>query len=280
MNLRLLFSLLLIAAVCHGAPMTPRELEFLIRQRTPDAEIVQEATRRKLLVPVDATGVQALRHVGASEALIAALRQPGMALPPEAARAEVQRQQADRMRLSQSAAEEAAAHTQNQLRQQTIAAQVRQAGTTRQMLDGLLVRLEGDELKPFSARSLEGVKIFGFYYSAVWCGPCRKFMPQLRERYQQLKAQYPGMFEIIFVSSDRDEFNMSEYMRSYRMPWPAVRFGAATPDIQQFAGKSIPWLVLVSDSGVSMTENGVDKKYIAPELVLDALEKVLPKIAR
>lgn len=272
MNLRSFLLLLLSAAMAHGAPMSQRELQFLVRQRTPDAEIVRDATQRKLLTPLDSAAEQALRQAGASDALIAALRQPDLALPPAAAQAEMARQRAEQVRASQAAPEPP--------RQREPVVGVSRPGAIRQMLDGRLVRLEGDSLKPFDAQPLADAKIVAFYYSAMWCGPCRKFTPKLVEAYQRLKAKYPTQFELVFVSADRDEFNMAEYMRSYRMPWPAVRLGAATPEIQQFSGSGIPWLVAVSGSGLALTRNGVDKNYINPAQVLGATEAMLADIAR
>ncbi len=280
MKLRLLIAALFCATVCLGAPITVRELEFLVRQRTPDAEVVQAAAQRRLLVPLDAAGETALRKAGASEPLLAALRKPELALSADAAQAEIERQRANQMRIEQSAAEDAAAHAQQKQRQQQVATGLNRAGATREMLEGRLVHLEGDQLKPFDARTLDTVRVFGFYYSAMWCGPCRKFTPQLVEAYQRLKAKYPGQFELVFVSADRDEFNMAEYMRKDRMPWPAVRFGADRSALDQFGGKSIPWLVAVSDSGRPLTRNAVDKQYIAPEKVLGAIEEMLSKLKR
>jgi nucleoredoxin len=277
MNLRLVPLALLCATVCYSAPITVKEIEFLVRQRTPEQEIVQAATQRRLLIPLDATGEEALRKVGATESLLAALRKPELALPAAAAQAEIDRQHANRMRLSESAAEDAAAHARQQ---KQAAANLSRPGAARQMLEGRLVRMEGDQLKPFDARSLEHVRLVAFYYSAMWCPPCRKFTPQLVETYKRLKAKYPTQFELVFVSADHDEFNMAEYMRTYRMPWPAVRFGAATDAINQFGGEGIPWLVAVSGSGLALTKNGVDKKYIQPGLVLGAIEEMLPNLAR
>jgi nucleoredoxin len=93
-----------------------------------------------------------------------------------------------------------------------------------------------------------------------------------------MKAKHPD-FEVVFVSSDRDEFNMGEYMRTHKMPWPAVRFGAADDGILKFSGSSIPWLAAVSDSGLPLTKNGVDKKYLPPTEVLNSIELLLGKIA-
>ena len=280
MIFRLLLIALACAAVCHGAPITVREIEFLIRQRTPDAEIVQAAAQRRLLAPLNAAAEAALRDAGASDALIAALSKPEVALSAADTKAELERMQLHRQQVSQSAAEDAAAHAEQQQRLQKLAAGTNTSGATRQMLDGLLVKLEGDQLKPFNARSLDGVRIFGFYYSAMWCGPCRQFTPKLVESYQRLKAQYGNQFELIFVSSDRDEFNMAEYMRHYRMPWPAIRYGADKSALESFNGKSIPWLVAVSDSAQPLTRNAVDKKYLSPESVLGGIEQLLSQLKR
>lgn len=280
MIFRLLLVALVCTTVCHGAPITVREIEFLIRQRTPDAEIVQTAAQRRLLAPLNAAAEAALRDAGASDALIAALSKPEIALSAADTKAEIARMQLHRQQVSQSAAEDAVAHAAQQQRLQKVATSAQSSTATRQMLDGLLVRLEGDQLKPFDARSLDGVRVFGFYYSAMWCNPCRQFTPKLVEAYQRLKAQYGNQFELIFVSSDRDEFNMGEYMRHYRMPWPAIRYGADKSALEQFSGKSIPWLVAISDAAQPLTRNAVDKKYIAPESVLGGLEQLLSQLKR
>jgi hypothetical protein len=100
------------------------------------------------------------------------------------------------------------------------------------------------------------------------------------DAYKRLKAQYPTQFEVIFVSADRDEFNMREYMRTHHMDWPAVRFGAADDAIRQFSGESIPWLVAVSDTALPLTRNGVDKKYIDPQEVLGGVEQLLAMLKK
>ncbi|CAN0006606.1 unnamed protein product, partial [Hapterophycus canaliculatus] len=46
-----------------------------------------------------------------------------------------------------------------------------------------------------------------FYFSASWCGPCRKYTPQLAALYNRAKSQHKA-FEVVFVSLDGDEDSM------------------------------------------------------------------------
>ena len=290
MQLRACLSAFLASALAAGAaPIPVKELEFLLRQGVSQDEIAREAAQRRLAAPLDETATAALVKSGASAALIARLKAPAMVLSPEESRSQLQKQIAQEALAKKAAAEEARAQAELAQRPRPLAppslpppAAQRATGSsttaTRQMLEGKLVRLDGDTLKPWDTRELEKVRIFAFYYSAMWCGPCRKFTPELVAAYRTLKAKHPE-FEVVFVSSDRDEFNMTEYMRSSKMPWPAVRFGAADDAIMKFAGSGIPWLVAVSDSGLALTKNGVDKKYLPPAEVLNGIEFLLGKVA-
>ena len=64
-------------------------------------------------------------------------------------------------------------------------------------------------------------KIVGLYFSAHWCPPCRGFTPKLVEFYNKLKASGKA-FEIVFVSSDKDEGQFKEYFAE--MPWLSLPF--------------------------------------------------------
>ena len=64
-------------------------------------------------------------------------------------------------------------------------------------------------------------KNIGLYFSASWCGPCRNFTPSLIKTYNALVDQGKP-FEIIFVSSDRDEAQFDGYYDE--MPWLALPF--------------------------------------------------------
>ena len=65
-------------------------------------------------------------------------------------------------------------------------------------------------------------KLIALYFSAHWCGPCRQFTPNLVEFYKQILS-YGADWEVVFVSSDRDQKSFSEYYKE--MPWVAIPFG-------------------------------------------------------
>lgn len=48
------------------------------------------------------------------------------------------------------------------------------------------------------------------YFSAHWCPPCKAFTPKLSEAYTKLKSERSD-FELVFVSSDKDEGSFQEY---------------------------------------------------------------------
>lgn len=61
-----------------------------------------------------------------------------------------------------------------------------------------------------SSEALAGKDYLGLYFSAHWCPPCRGFTPTLSERYTALQKAGKS-FELVFVSSDRDEAAFAEY---------------------------------------------------------------------
>jgi len=63
-------------------------------------------------------------------------------------------------------------------------------------------------------------KTVGIYFSAHWCPPCRGFTPKLAEFYK--KRHNEKNFEIVFVSSDKNEDEFQTYRKE--MPWLALPF--------------------------------------------------------
>ncbi|KAL5552876.1 hypothetical protein UlMin_040277 [Ulmus minor] len=114
-----------------------------------------------------------------------------------------------------------------------------------------LVRNNGDQVK---ISSLSG-KIVGLYFSGSWCGPCRSFTPSLVEVYQEVTSK--GEFEVVFISSDRDDESFNEYFS--KMPWLAIPFSdldtrKRLKDL--FKVRGIPNLVILDANGKVSTEQG------------------------
>ena len=91
---------------------------------------------------------------------------------------------------------------------------------------------------------LTGKEVVTLYFSAHWCPPCRNFTLKLAGAYQTIAAAKP--FEIVFISSDKDEAQFVAYHQE--IPWLALPF--AKHDLKkkfskQFKSFSIPALILL-----------------------------------
>lgn len=273
-------SFLLLAATAVAAPMTLKELEFLLRQETPEADILKEARARRLVAPITPAVADALKLSGATEGLLRDLNAADVVLSPEESRAEHERQMTAAQSARRAAEEDRLAVAARAQRDATVAAARGRAETVRRALSGNLLRLDGDQLRPADSDELtKDVRVFAIYYSSMLSMESRRFTPKLIEAYQKLKKQYPSQFELIWVSCDRDEFNMGLHMRTLRMPWPASRHGAAREFFEPYAGGTMPWLVAVANTGQPLTENGkADHKEIDPNRIIDALEYLLAQV--
>ncbi len=142
-------------------------------------------------------------------------------------------------------------------------------------VQGDLITFKDGAAQAFDDRLLDRKKLIALYFSAGWCGPCRKFTPDLVAYYQRIAEAHPE-FEIIFVSNDRSATAMQKYMRDMKMPWPAVQFEkiAAHEDLRQFSGTGIPCLVLVDAQGKVLSHSYAGTTYRGPQAVLDDLDKL------
>ena len=96
--------------------------------------------------------------------------------------------------------------------------------------------------------SLKSAQLIGIYFSAHWCPPCRNFTPVLAEFYNKVNAD-GKIFEIVFVTSDRDEKSFKDYLS--HMPWIAITFGSQEiKDLKtKYQVSGIPKLVVVNPDG-------------------------------
>lgn len=91
--------------------------------------------------------------------------------------------------------------------------------------------------------------------AAHWCGPCRGFTPKLAEWYEKDLSKKD--FEIIFVSSDRDQSSFESYLSE--MPWIALPFSDRKRKgllSDMFDVEGIPTLVIVGPDGKLINADG------------------------
>lgn len=142
-----------------------------------------------------------------------------------------------------------------------------------------LVNANGSAVDP---EVTEDCRYFALYYSASWCGPCRAFTPKLKKFYATHRGR--GEFEVILISTDRNENSMMRYMKKAEMPWSAVSFskiadsGLLNRNIIRANEKGsfpLPYLVIVDRSGKIVLEPYKDGSYIGYSGVLAALKNML-----
>jgi nucleoredoxin len=115
-------------------------------------------------------------------------------------------------------------------------------------------------------------KYTALYFSAHWCPPCRMFTPKLVEWYNSFKPEHPD-FELVFVSSDRDEAAMQEYIKGDKMPWPYVKFDKAKEEaFRKYSSQGIPYLVLIDSEGNAVTAQP-GNEWQSPQAVLQIIEE-------
>lgn len=111
---------------------------------------------------------------------------------------------------------------------------------------------------------LAGKSVIALYFSAHWCGPCRRFTPKLSEFYSKFKDSKD--FEVIFVTADRSESEFTSYYGEH--PWLAVKYSDSDRTgfdgtlAKKYKVRGIPSLVLLDGAtGEKITTEGVQEVY-------------------
>jgi len=123
-----------------------------------------------------------------------------------------------------------------------------------------LFDLLGNELQgkdgPVSADFLKEADYVCVYFSAHWCPPCRGFTPVLIEWYNEYKEN-GKKFEVVFVSSDRDEPSFNDYYKD--MPWHALPFSKRDDKgkvCSAYGVSGIPTFIVFNGKGELVNKNG------------------------
>ena len=281
---RLLSFLILFGctALCHAAvhPLTAKEIGLMLRSGYSSSTVMRELTKRRFADTVDADKETGLLKAGASQPLIDALKSGSYTLSAQEI-AEAQEQlarQSVRTSLQADKVRKADAAIQAQLLRERNGRQNVSVGGVNALYASVkddLVRFHNGAMVPEEAEDMAGKKLIALYFSAHWCGPCRKFTPSLVEFYNRVAPGHPE-FEVIFVSADHAASAMQDYMRETNMPWPAIDYGkiAGKTDISKYAGNGIPCLVLIDATGKVVSDSFAGKQYVGPQKVLTDIDAI------
>uniref|UniRef100_A0AC35TH29 Thioredoxin domain-containing protein n=1 Tax=Rhabditophanes sp. KR3021 TaxID=114890 RepID=A0AC35TH29_9BILA len=116
------------------------------------------------------------------------------------------------------------------------------------------LKRNGSDALVNGGEALKGKQV-ALYFSASWCGPCKQFTPVLKDFYEE--AAELGV-EIVFVSFDRSEGDLTKYLAADHGEWLYIPFGS--DHIQKLAAKfevnGIPALVVIKENGDVITKEG------------------------
>jgi nucleoredoxin len=243
--------------------------------------IEAELATRHFADQLDDAKRKQLIKAGATSQLLDAIESGKFAVPKdelEKSRRKIEDQARDRALLAEQAKRSDTLYQNQLLKQRARVVTQGSADAIAGAAKGSLVRLKNGNLVSCYDEELAPKQIYGLYFSAHWCGPCRKFTPQLVAYYNQIARDHPE-FEIIFVSADKSADGMATYMRESGMPWPAIEFSklANVPTLQKYAGRGIPDLVIVDASGKVLADSYVGGKYVGPARVLDDLSAIFAR---
>lgn len=144
-------------------------------------------------------------------------------------------------------------------------------GSVASMAGSKLVRTDGSSVMTDYLDNKDYVLL---YYSASWCGPCQAFTPTLVDFYNQHADA--GNFELVFISNDRSQRAMADYMKKARMPWPALPFSERQNTLARtYAESGIPHLVLIKPDGTIVSSSFDGGTYLGPHAVLEELRNLM-----
>ena len=273
----LVCSLYALVVQAGQLPLTAGEIGLMLRAGYSSQSLLQELSQRHFADSLDEAKEKALVKAGASQELIAALKSGMYSLSADKTEAVLKQMASE----AQHRAEQAEASQKAEARYEAQVVRERTAKPTNlntggtdsvaQFLKGDLVQVRNGNSARADDTALANKKLIAFYFSAEWCGPCRKFTPQLVDYYKRVTPDHPE-FEVVFYSMDRSPFAMEKYMRDENMPWLAIDFGKLKDKqvLKKNAGDGIPSLVLVDSSGnvISSSQN------VGPQKVLGDLDAI------
>jgi nucleoredoxin len=275
-------SLLLVSLATAGTlPLTVSEIGLMLRTGYTSSAVEVELAARHFGDTLDDAKRKTLIQAGATPQLIDALSTGKYAAPKEEidkARRQREEQSQERALAAEHEKKFDTLYQSQPAKQRATAGSQPSTDTIAQMLRGNLVRCQNGLLTSYYDEELNRKKIYGLYFSAHWCAPCRKFTPQLVEYYNRIARDHPE-FEVIFISADKSADAMAGYMRDTGMPWAAIDY-AKLPGMAalvKYAGGGIPDLVIIDGAGKVLADSYVNGNYVGPAQVLADLDTIFSK---
>lgn len=270
-------------ATAAVSPVTPGEVEFMLRGGLSSDEVLREVAARRLAASPDTAAEGRLAAAGAAPALLAALRDSRLVVGPGEVKAALVPVPAPVEKVSVGGWGAGSNAVRAKSAATTTVPTPALPALSPHMADVLhnlrVETVKNGRTQTVDSSSLGSKRVFGLYFSAHWCGPCRRFTPELVKFYQEFATAHPE-FELVFVSKDRSAREQGQYIQEMGMPWPVVpyaRLAEAQAKLPHSTGESIPCLLLVDSSGQVLSDtHGPDGSFLGPKTVLRALTKLFP----
>ena len=212
---------------------------MLIRNGEPQQVILDDAVRRKLLQPLSLQEEAGLASLGATPALLTALRAPAMMSPPQAVadyEARRQQQQQEQLAVTQVATPPVTKSVPNE------------SGTK-----PLELKFTAADGSTVDLAKLRG-KVVLIDFWATWCEPCMHEVPNVVAVYKRFHEKG---FEIVGISLDSHKDAMLKVTLEKEMTWPQYFDGKGGKNeiSSAFHINSIPAMWLVNKNGFVVTTN-------------------------
>jgi thiol-disulfide isomerase/thioredoxin len=136
--------------------------------------------------------------------------------------------------------------------------------------------LKDNKLVAFDPGTRSEPEFYVLYFSAHWCGPCRKFTPSLVQQYNNLRNRaFAEKCEVLFMSWDNSRGEQTNYVAEVGMPWPIVKYKAAVDALDKWTPKSIPGLAVINRNGDILFHSHEGDQYRGPTKPMNELLALL-----